>query len=559
VAVVTKFDTAPDTHRCERTMKLPRSEFDYVIVGAGSAGCVLAYRLSADPGVSVLLVEAGDLDRNLLIGIPKGMAKLVRSPRHTWAFPVHQPRRSGLPAPEIWVRGKGLGGSSSVNGMIYSRGHRADYEEWAAHAGDDWGWLAMREAYRAIEDHELGANPHRGQGGLVHVSTGKLRYPVAEAMIAAGEQIGLVRREDLNDPELEGVGYYNHNIRRGRRQSAARTFLAAARHRRNLTVRTGVNVHRVLFDGRQATGIATSVDGILADFHARREVILSAGAIMSPVILQRSGIGPKAVLDRAGVPCSVEREDCGRRMREHLGFSMPHRLLGTPGLNRRLRGIGLIGSLLQYYTSGTGPMATGPYEVGAFMRSMSGANRPDTQLYLGAFTFARSKDNFPVSLAHADRAPGLTIYGQLLNLTSEGSVEIVSANPDSPPRITPNWLATDYDRKAMVAMVRSMRTFVRQPALAPFVGEELVPGPACQTDDEILEAVTRLSTSGLHGVATCRMGKDDGAVVDASLRVRGVQGLRVADCSVMPSLVSGNTNAPAMALGWRASDIILRG
>lgn len=527
-------------------------EFDDIIVGAGSTGCVLANRLSADGRSRVLLLEAGPAtERHPLVNMPKGMAKLLTRPRYTWAFPVAERRTPDTPSTEVWMRGKGLGGSGAVNGMIYSRGHRLDYEDWAASAGPAWGWDAMRDAYRAVEDHQLGATDYRGAGGPMPVSAGTFRYPLAEAMIRAGEQLGLPRRDELNHPDLEGVGYYSHTIHRGRRVSPAEAFLAPARRRANLAVETGVLVDRVLVEGGRAVGVVCRVGDREVTYRARREVILSAGALMSPVLLQRSGIGPAALLRAVGVEVVVDSPNVGEGMREHLSFSMPHRLVGAPGLNRRYRGVGIVPGVLEYYARRTGPMATGPFEVGAFTRSGPDVDRPDIQLYLSAYT-RRAGKRFT-----AEQEPGLTIYGQLLRQTSLGSVRLTSNRPTDLPAIAPNWLGTEHDRAKAVAMVRVMRRYVQQDALRPYVGTEVVPGAAVQDDDEVLDVFRRLSTSGLHAVATCAMGTDDTAVVDGRLRVRGVAGLRVADCSVMPGLVSGNTNGPAMALGWRAADVIL--
>lgn len=529
------------------------SEFDTIIVGAGSAGCVLANRLSEDPGHRVLVLEVGPSDLHPLIRMPRGWVKLTRHPKRSWNFPVEQ--EEGRPEAETWARGRGLGGSSSINGMLYCRGAPEDYDGWADFGVKGWSWTEMMPVFHKIENHQLGGNTIRGGNGPLQVSVRPLADPLGQAFLDAGASLGLDHLDDLNGIRRDGVGTYAHTVdHKGRRMSAARAFLRPAMRRKNLVVLTGAQVRRILFEGRRAVGVEYVAGDRQRTARAESEVIVACGAIQSPQLLQVSGIGRPDVLLSAGVDTIADLPGVGRNLAEHLVVALPYRLAGMHGHNPRLSGLRLIGEVIRYYLAGTGLMSFGASEMGGFVRSSPDVAFPDLQLSLSPYTFARGLLQGRLNL---EDKPGITIIGYALRPESRGEITIRTAEMRDKPSIRANWLATENDRRTAVAMMRIMRDFVAQPALRHFVKEELWPGKAIQTDDELLAAFRSTFVSGLHAVGTCRMGTDANAVVDERLRARGVEGLRVVDASVIPAPISGNTNGPVMALAWRAADLIL--
>jgi choline dehydrogenase len=530
------------------------ADYDYLIVGAGAAGCVLAYRLSEDPAVKVGVIEAGPSDKHPFIFMPKGLAKVMADPNHLWVY-TSAPEEGTADTPEVWVRGRVLGGSSSVNGMMYVRGQPSDFDALAESSSDDWSWAHIGAAYEAMEGHELGQAPTRGGTGPLKVSLPTLKDGLSEAMIAAGAALGWPVKADVNQPDDgEGIGYAPRTIYKGRRQSAAEAFLKPAARRPNLTVITDAVVDRVIFEGRRAVGVSVLRGGKSETVRCRGEVILACGAMSSPGVLERSGIGDPARLAGLGVPVIHANPAVGEGLSEHRGIIVQWKLNREISQNREFSGWRLLKSTLQYYLTKDGPMSSAAYEIGAWFKTRPGLNRPDAQFLLAPFSFDMDKQRTAL-----EPFPGMNVVTYPLRPSSRGRIHITSLDPNAPPVLEPNYRATREDREAMIGAVRMVRQYAAQQPLAGLIEAETMPGPAYETDEQILAAYDKFGTCGYHAVGSCRMGADPASVVDPQLKVRGVEGLRVMDTSIMPVIPSGNTAGPTMAMAWRAADVIRRG
>jgi choline dehydrogenase-like flavoprotein len=521
--------------------------FDYVIVGAGSSGCVLANRLSEDAAISVLLVETGPKDRSLFITMPRGFAKVMTDPNYSWIYPVK--RGGGVNDPEFHLRGRTLGGSSSINGLVYMRGQASDYDDWGL---PGWDWKAFLGAYRSIEAHELGEDETRGGKGPLKISTRPYNIPLCDAVLAGAAELGAPVRPDLNAQSGEAVGYSARNIWHGRRQSAAVAFLKPASSRPNLTVVTETTIDKITIEKGRAAGVTGRGPAGLVTYLADKGVILSAGAINTPKLLQLSGIGPGRLLRQHGVKPIVEAPEIGRNLSDHRCLFVKFRVNGGSD-NHEFCGWRLYRNALQQILFGTGPLSRPSFEVGGYIRSDPALDAPDIRLLVNPVTLDPAAG--PMKM---ERLPGLTIGGYPTLPKSRGYVEIASSHPDGKPIIVTNALEHEDDRRAATGLVRYVRRLARTAPLSRFDPREVYPGVEVETDEQILSVWARYSGSGMHISGTCRMGTDDTSVVDTSLRVRGVGSLFVVDISVLPSVISGNTNAPAMALGYLAADHIRR-
>ena len=528
------------------------NEYDYIIVGAGSAGCALAYHLSREASRRVLLLEAGDRDKHPMIHVPLGFAFLMKNPAVNWCYETEpEPNMDGRRI--AWPRGKVLGGTSSINGMVYIRGQREDYDAWSAQGNPGWSYDEVLPYFKRAEHRAQGGNAWHGYGGPLWVEevANADKLELADLFIQACVQRGLPFNEDFNGASQEGAGYYQLNIRRGLRQSTARTYLKLCEQRPNLTLITGALAQKILLQDKRAVGVAYQTAAGQAQALARKEVILCGGVINSPQLLELSGIGNEEQLRAAGIPVTHALPGVGENLQDHLTINVIQGLHGTRTFFEESRPLSLVRNLLKFGSSRRGLLAHPASQVGVFFQCADETERPNAQVH---FTPAAGE---PDARGNLKTTPGSTATVCNLRPESRGSVHVRSPNPEEAPAIRANYLATEHDRAVMIDALRQVRHFFQAPALDRYRGEETMPGSSSQSDEEILAYIRANAESVYHPVGTCKMGRDDLAVVDERLRVKGIEGLRVADASIMPVIPSGNTNAPTIMIAEKCADLLL--
>ncbi|PTW62799.1 choline dehydrogenase [Breoghania corrubedonensis] len=533
------------------------TDVDFVIVGAGSAGCVLADRLTASGRYSVMLLEAGGSDLNFWIWMPIGYGKAFYDPRINWMY-MSEPDPGTGGRRSYWPRGKVLGGSSSINAMVYIRGQHQDFEDWKAMGNPGWGWDDVLPYFRKAETNDAGADEWRGGDGPLHVATmARDLHPLCQTYLKAGEELGLRRNPDFNGADQEGVGLYQNTARNGFRMSTARAYLRPAMKRKNLRVVTHAHATRILFQGSRATGVEYICRGERRTVTAAREVIVSAGAVNSPQLLQLSGIGPAHLLADKGVEVRHHLAGVGRNLQDHLGLDYLYRSR-VPTLNQQLRPLyGKLWYGLRYVLTRRGPLSLGVNQGGGFIRTRPELTRPNMQLFFSPVSYTKAPPG-KRPLMSPDPFPGFLLGIQPTRPTSRGYLEIRSSNPFEAPAIHPNYLSTNADLQEMLEGAAFMRALAAMPAFQDVIDAEIKPGPDVTSTQDLVADIRSRAGTVFHPVGTCRMGPDRAhGVVDQRLRVHGVAGLRVVDASIFPTLTSGNTNAPAIMVGEKGADMIL--
>jgi len=529
--------------------------YDYIIIGAGSAGCVLANRLSADPKNKVLLLEAGPKDTNMWIHVPVGYARTLVDPKVNWLFPT-EPDPGSNDRVHVWPRGKVLGGSSSINGLLYIRGQAADYDGWRQMGNEGWGWDDCLPYFIRSEGNETFTGELHGKEGPLGVSDPTEHNPVSDAMIDAGVEAGLPRKPDVNEGDQEGIGYYQLTVKDGRRMSAARAYLKPAMDRPNLRVETEALVHKIVFDGTRAAGVSYEQNGEMLEARAGKEVLLSGGAVNSPQILELSGIGKADHLKAQGIDVISDLPGVGENLQDHYVISVQHKITQPVTVNDQAQGFAFLKEVAKYLFLKKGLLTLSAAHIQAFVKTRPELSSPDVQFHILPATMDLEKFKTQ-QVMELNKFPGLTTAPCQLRPESRGSIHIKSSDPREYPAIRPNYLSDPLDQQTAVAGIRWARKIVSQPAMDQYRGEEIMPGEAIESDDEILGFAREAGSTIYHPVGTCKMGTDDMAVVDSQLRVKGVQGLRVIDASIMPRLISGNTNAPTIMIAEKVADMIL--